>query len=83
MKSLDQASPVARANTPSAGSGANIEKWDVEDNAFWESTGKRIAYRNLMISVPALLCAFAVWGMWGIITVQMLSRRRRSGGVLQ
>ncbi len=73
MKSLDQASPVARANTPSAGSGANIEKWDVEDNAFWESTGKRIAYRNLMISVPALLCAFAVWGMWGIITVQMLN----------
>ncbi len=73
MKSLDQASPVARANTPSAGSGANIEKWDVEDNAFWETTGKRIAYRNLMISVPALLCAFAVWGMWGIITVQMLN----------
>jgi len=26
-----------------------------------------------MISVPALLCGFAVWGMWGIITVQMLN----------
>ena len=25
------------------------------------------------ISVPALLCGFAVWGMWGIITVQMLN----------
>ena len=49
----------------------DIEHWDVENNAFWESQGKRIAYRNLMISVPALLCAFAVWGMWGIITVQM------------
>ena len=36
-------------------------------------TGKRIAYRNLWISVPALLCGFAVWGMWGIITVQMLN----------
>jgi len=23
--------------------------------------------------VPALLCGFAVWGMWGIITVQMLN----------
>ena len=54
-------------------SGADIKKWDVEDPVFWESTGKRIAYRNLMISVPALLCAFAVWGMWGIITVQMLN----------
>ena len=54
-------------------SGADIPKWDVEDNAFWESQGKRIAYRNLWISVPALLCGFAVWGMWGIITVQMLN----------
>jgi NNP family nitrate/nitrite transporter-like MFS transporter len=41
--------------------------------SFWESQGKRIAYRNLWISVPALLCGFAVWGMWGIITVQMLN----------
>ena len=51
----------------------DIAKWDVEDNAYWESQGKRIAYRNLMISVPALLCGFAIWGMWGIITVQMLN----------
>jgi NNP family nitrate/nitrite transporter-like MFS transporter len=50
---------------------ADIQDWRVEDSDFWESTGKRIAYRNLAISVPALLCAFAVWGMWGIITVQM------------
>jgi NNP family nitrate/nitrite transporter-like MFS transporter len=49
----------------------NIEKWDVEDDSFWETTGKKIAYRNLWISVPALLCGFAVWLMWGIITVQM------------
>ena len=49
----------------------NIEKWDVEDEGFWKSTGKKIAYRNLWISVPALLCGFAVWLMWGIITVQM------------
>lgn len=61
------------SQSASSGGGADIEKWDVEDNVFWESTGKRIAYRNLMISVPALLCGFAVWGMWGIITVQMLN----------
>ena len=53
--------------------GADIHDWRPEDNAFWESTGKKIAYRNLWISVPALLCGFAVWGMWGIITVQMLN----------
>ena len=54
-------------------SSADIVDWRPEDNAFWESTGKKIAYRNLAISVPALLCGFAVWGMWGIITVQMLN----------
>jgi NNP family nitrate/nitrite transporter-like MFS transporter len=52
---------------------ADIADWRPEDEAFWQSQGKRIAYRNLWISVPALLCGFAVWGMWGIITVQMLN----------
>ena len=52
---------------------ADIADWRPEDNDFWESTGKKVAYRNLWISIPALLCGFAVWGMWGIITVQMLN----------
>jgi MFS transporter, NNP family, nitrate/nitrite transporter len=59
--------------SPSAGSSADISDWRPEDEQFWESTGKKIAYRNLWISVPALLCGFAIWGMWGIITVQMLN----------
>jgi MFS transporter, NNP family, nitrate/nitrite transporter len=54
-------------------SGADVHDWRPEDERFWASTGKKIAYRNLWISVPALLCGFAVWGMWGIITVQMLN----------
>ncbi len=61
------------AAPPTRPSGADIADWRPEDDAFWEATGKRIAYRNLWISVPALLCGFAVWGMWGIITVQMLN----------
>ena len=51
----------------------NIKEWNVEDEQFWEATGKRVAYRNLWISVPSLLSAFAIWLMWGIITVQMLN----------
>ncbi len=51
----------------------DIKKWDVENKPFWDSTGKRIANRNLWISVPSLLCGFAVWLYWGIITVQMLN----------
>ncbi len=60
-------------NGQGAASGADIADWRPEDNSFWETTGKKIAYRNLWISVPALLCGFAIWGMWGIITVQMLN----------
>ena len=71
-------SPLTSPATPTRDAGAKtgsstIQTWDVEDPAFWESTGKRIAYRNLWLSVPALLCGFAVWGMWGIVTVQMLN----------
>ena len=62
-------SPTAAASAR----GADIADWRPEDEAFWEASGKRLAYRNLWISVPALLCGFAVWGMWGIITVQMLN----------
>ena len=67
------ANPSSAAVAPRTTSSADIVDWRPEDNAFWESTGKRVAYRNLWISVPALLCGFAVWGMWGIITVQMLN----------
>ncbi|WP_198675553.1 MFS transporter [Aliidiomarina sanyensis] len=52
---------------------ADIDRWDVENPQFWENTGKRIATRNLWISIPNLLCGFALWMMWGIITVQMLN----------
>ena len=50
---------------------ADIERWDVEDEAFWEETGKKVANRNLWISIPSLLLGFAVWMMWGMITTQM------------
>ena len=62
---------TAAASAPAHG--ADITDWRPEDEAFWEASGKKIAYRNLWISVPSLLCGFAVWGMWGIITVQMLN----------
>lgn len=52
---------------------ADLKTWNVEDPQFWESTGKKIATRNLWISIPSLLCGFAVWLYWGIITVQMLN----------
>ncbi|MEN8233661.1 MAG: MFS transporter [Actinomycetota bacterium] len=52
---------------------ADIYEWDVENEEFWETTGKKVASRNLWISIPSLLVGFSVWLYWGIITVQMLN----------
>jgi len=52
---------------------SDIREWNPEDPKFWESTGKKVANRNLWISIPSLLCGFAVWLYWGIITVQMIN----------
>jgi len=41
--------------------------WDVEDESFWDSTGRAVAYRNLWVSIPNLLCGFSVWMYWGMI----------------
>ena len=31
----------------------NIKEWEVEDEGFWKSIGKKIATKNLWISIPA------------------------------
>ncbi len=51
----------------------DLTDWRVEDPEFWESKGKSIANWNLWISIPNLLCGFAIWLQWSIITVQMLN----------
>ncbi|RLD27003.1 MAG: NarK/NasA family nitrate transporter, partial [Bacteroidetes bacterium] len=49
----------------------NIKDWNVEDESFWNSTGKKIANRNLWSSIPALLLAFSIWIMWGVLIKYM------------
>lgn len=51
----------------------DIHDWNPEDSGFWESEGRRIANRNLWISIPSLAMGFAVWIMWGMIAAQMLN----------
>jgi NNP family nitrate/nitrite transporter-like MFS transporter len=41
--------------------------WDADDEGFWERQGKRIANRNLWVSIPNLLLGFAVWIYWGMV----------------
>ncbi len=48
-----------------------LDDWRPEDKTFWEEKGKRIATRNLWISIPNLFLAFAVWTIWSILVVKM------------
>ena len=56
---------------PLPNSGPVIHDWRPEDAHFWGTTGKAIATRNLWISIPALLLAFAVWMVWSAVTVRL------------
>jgi NNP family nitrate/nitrite transporter-like MFS transporter len=38
-----------------------------EDEPFWEEKGRSVALRNLLVSIPNLLCGFAVWMYWGMV----------------
>lgn len=48
-----------------------LADWRPEDPAFWEATGRRVATRNLFISIPALLLAFAVWMVWSVVVAKL------------
>ena len=52
---------------------SDIKQCDIEYQQFWDQSGQKTARRNLWISIPSLLCGFAVWLYWGVITVQMLN----------
>ena len=71
MNDSQTANPTSSVDAPD--SGADVNTWDPENKEFWESKGQKIASRNLWISIPSLLCGFAIWLYWGIITVQMLN----------
>lgn len=62
-----QGMPVSEA----AVSAHTLEEWKPEDAAFWESKGRRIARRNLWISIPALLLAFSVWMVWSVVVARL------------
>jgi MFS transporter, NNP family, nitrate/nitrite transporter len=50
---------------------AQISDWNPEDEKFWESTGKKIAQRNLNWSMFALHHGFAIWLIWSIVVTRL------------
>ncbi|MEP1535642.1 MAG: hypothetical protein ABJQ34_19850 [Paracoccaceae bacterium] len=62
---------MATTAIQNSNSGYLITDWRPEDPQFWENEGKRIATRNLWISIPNLLLAFSVWMVWSIVVAKM------------
>lgn len=50
---------------------AVLSRWEPENPEFWRETGQRVAYRNLAISIPALMLAFSVWMLWSVVVVNL------------
>ncbi len=50
---------------------STLTEWHPENAEFWEVKGKSIARRNLWISIPALLLAFAVWMVWSVVVARL------------
>ena len=48
-----------------------LKRWEPENPGFWQETGSRVAYRNLWISIPALMLAFSVWMLWSVVVVNL------------
>lgn len=48
-----------------------IDRWDPEDETFWHGGGRRIARRNLVLSIFAEFLGFCVWALWSIVVPQL------------
>jgi NNP family nitrate/nitrite transporter-like MFS transporter len=48
-----------------------IDHWEPEDPGFWEKTGKRVANRNLWVSILAEHIGFSMWTVWSVLVLFM------------
>jgi len=59
------------AAPPRRQKGRWIEHWDCEDPVFWANGGRRIARRNLILSICAENLGFSIWVLWTIVVVNL------------
>ena len=48
-----------------------LSNWRPDDEKFWQQQGRRIALRNLILSMPPLFLSFAVWLVWSVVVVEL------------
>ena len=51
--------------------GHTLVDWRPDEPDFWQSDGKKIASKNLWISIPCLLLAFSVWLVWSVVVAKL------------
>ncbi len=71
LPELPEMQPVHTPKQQGALAAHAIQDWRPEDAQFWESTGKKIANRNLWISIPALTLSFSVWMVWSVVVAKL------------
>jgi NNP family nitrate/nitrite transporter-like MFS transporter len=68
---MPDAATAPAATPPSMRRGRWIERWDPDDEAFWESTGRKIAKKNLVWSIFAENLGFSIWVLWTIVVINL------------
>ena len=48
-----------------------LDDWDPDDEAFWQSRGRRIAKKNLVLSIFAENLGFSIWVLWTIVVINL------------
>ncbi|MBS1870335.1 MAG: NarK/NasA family nitrate transporter [Actinobacteria bacterium] len=48
-----------------------IDEWNPEDERFWETTGRKIARKNLALSIFAEHLGFSIWVLWTIVVINL------------
>src|SRR5919197_6396098 len=48
-----------------------IDHWEPDNEQFWETTGKRIARKNLAFSIFAEHIGFSMWVLWAVIVINL------------
>ena len=67
MTTTTERRPVAQP--PTRRSGRWIDDWRPEDPAFWNATGKKVAWRNLVFSVLCEHIGFSIWVLWSVFVL--------------
>jgi MFS transporter, NNP family, nitrate/nitrite transporter len=71
IETPDAVASHAATAEPRTRRGRWIERWEPDDEAFWERSGRSIAKKNLMLSIFAEHIGFSIWVLWTIVVLNL------------